>query len=239
MFGNQNNNKKSSINVNTPIKTFYCDTSLFQLSYWNDKLSVRINPVLKVDANGLKTYDFKSNSITSIHHSKCKALAIMIKEKIFPAIENIKNGGSLTEPVVVGVQTNDTGNKVLIEYKNDESSTPSIYFTIINIASDNTTKIEESFKFNKVAAIDNYNKDSDASSTSFIEAEFITFYEVLNKIISVWNSSVHATAYDNAFKQIAFNKAANQGAENINNTHVNNNYSAPVTTFTTDAFPFS
>ena len=89
MFGNNNGNG-NGVNVNTAFYTSYSDTSLLSVGGWNRNLSLKIQPAVGKDANGLTQYasDKTSTITTSIREENALALLEGFNKYIKPAIEN-------------------------------------------------------------------------------------------------------------------------------------------------------
>lgn len=247
MFGNGNyNNNSANQSVNTKIKTFFGDLSSLQLTYWNDNISIKINPLTGVNAEGIKQYDFTKRVSTSLIPEKCLALANRIDEKIKPEIKKVKQNGVLAEAVSVSVQIPTKKSIVVVEYKNDESTKPALYLTIYtNVSDDNKASENDtySYKFSKVITIDNYDPTSGTGNQVFEEAEFDFFYEKIRKIADAIGTAAHSVNCDNASGKSGSKSSSNSNFTNFsngNNTQAQmNNYSAPVSQFNADEFPFN
>lgn len=249
MFNNTNNNNTNRKNVNTFIKTLYSDLSCLQLTYWNDSISIKINPLTSISADGMRQYDYDRRINTAIAFDKCIALAEKIEEVILPAIENVANGGRLEAPVSVGVTVNSKGSSLFIEYKEDVDS-PAVFLTLYTIVDQDKKASKDgaySYRFNKVSAIENYDPDNGTGKESVIEAEFLFLYEKIKNISDACGTAAHSVNNENAYKTTSGNtNNSNTGYTNSTysapqqqNAFMGNNYSAPVSSFSEEGLPFN
>lgn len=239
MFGNTGNNNNNDRSVNTRVRTLYGETACMQLAYWNDNMSIKINPLASVSPEGLRQYDYNRRANTALTADKCLAIKAKVDEKILPAIETVKASGKLSEPVNVGVQVGTKGSAIFVEYKNDEKGTPSVFLTIFtNIGADNKAAKEctYSYKFSKVVTFDGYEPEQGTAKEDFVEAEFLFFYEKIKNISDICGTAAHSVNTDNAYKTAPRqngNQSFSTGAAPTTS------YSAPVTSFSTsDDLPF-
>lgn len=234
MFGNMaNNNNTNDRGVNTKIRTWFGELSCLQLSYWNDKIAVKINPLSSVSNDGLRQYDYTRRANTALTAEKCLALYKKLKKKILPIIEGEESFDG--NPINVGVTTNNNGTALFVEYKNDENGVPYVYLTVYtNIGTDNKAPEDGTYKykFEKTEVIENYDSINGTATTSKVDSEFIFFYEKLKNVADVYGTSAHSVNVNNSFKP----SAPKNNYNNTNNS--SNNYSAPVSDFSSDEFPF-
>lgn len=236
MFGNAGNNNSNERNVNTRIKTFYGEVSALQLSYWNENISIKINPLTGVNAEGVRQYDYNRRISTALTQEKCTAIAKGIEEKILPMI---KDGIAPEKPVSVGVSVGTKGSAVCVEYKKDDKGVPSTYLTMYtNIGTDGKTAPENIFpyKFSKTTLTEDYDPETGANTTKTIEAEFIFVYEKLKNISDAIATAAHSVNVSNAYKTASANKYG--GNNTSSGTGSNSGYAAPVTNYSGDEFPF-
>lgn len=244
MFGNTGNNNNNDRSTNTKIKTFFGDLSCLQLAYWNENLSIKINPLQGVSADGIRQYDYTRRANTALTPDKCIALKEKIDEKILSKMKEVKEKGTLDAPVNTGVSVGNKGIAVFIEYKNDENEKPYVYLTIYtNIGQDNKAPKDGvySYKFAKVNAVDDYDPESGTGTDSYVDAEFLFFYDKLKNIADICGTAAHSVNVDNSFKSTApRNNGGNYSSYNNQNSQAsNNNYSAPVSSFNDEEFPFN
>lgn len=234
MFGNtQNNNSSTDKSVNTKIATLYGEISCLQLTYWNDKLSLKINPLQSVSPEGLRQYDYSRRATTAITQEKCLALVNDIEKTIIPKIES---GEPLTEPINVGVPVGTKGTAVYIEYKNDEKGVPSTYLTMYTNIDSTTNKAPAdgvySYKFTKIQVNKGYNNETgESKGTRMVEAEFLFMLDKLKTMPQICGTSAQSINMDNLNKS-APRSNFNSSYSNNNQSQNNNSYSAPVSDFT-------
>lgn len=242
MFGNVGNNNSNDRSINTKIKTFFGEISCLQITYWNENISLKINPLQGVTPDGLRQYDYNRRANTALTSEKCIALADKIKKNILPKIEEVQKTGILDKPINVGVSVGTKGSAIFIEYKNDENNTPYLYLTVYtNIGQDNKAPKDGiySYKFAKINVIEDYNPDDGSGKDSFIDAEFLFFYDKIKNISDICGTAAHSVNMDSTFKSSnTKNNYSSFNSNNINSTSNNNNYSAPVSSFDSNTFSF-
>ena len=245
-----NNNSNNTKNVTTRIKTLYGDTASLQLSYWNENLSIKINPLMSVDASGLRQYDYNRRATTAFTTEKAEAMCKKIKKKILTKIEEIEDGGTLDETINVGVSVGTKGSAIFVRYANDENSIPSVYLDVYtNIGEDGKAPKDGiySYKFNKTEVMDSYDPETGEGHKVITESEFEFFFKKLDTLSDVVGTAAHSVALENDYKS-SYPSNNNSGYQNNynnnnyqqpSNTSTNNSgYSASVTEFNESAFPF-
>jgi hypothetical protein len=235
-FGVQNNNSGTK-NVNTKIRTFYGELSSMTVGYWNENLSIKINPLLNVTEEGIRQYDFNRKISTAITADKCLALSKVVEEKFLPKMEEVKQTNTLDAAICVCIQVGTKGTAIAIEYKNDEKSKPFLYLTIYtNIGQDGKAPSDGvySYKFAKVNVATDYDPENGTGSDEYIDAEFLYFYEKLKTMVGTIGASAHSINWDSANKQGNSNSSYSNG-----NNSQSSNYSAPVSNFDASGFPFN
>lgn len=245
MFGNTGNNNRNEVSVNTRIRTFYSDISCLQLSYWNENMSIKINPLQSVTAEGIRQYDFNRRANTALTSDKAIALQTEIEKKLLPEIEKVKQTGKLEAPVNVGLPVGNKGSAIFFEYKNDEKEEPSVYLTIYtNIGQDNVAPKDGvySYKFNKVKLIDNYDPENGTGTDSYVESEFLFVYNKLKTIADVFGNAAHSVNSEKAYHGNSNNYQRGGYNANSNSTpqqQASSSYSAPVSSFDVSELPFN
>lgn len=231
--------------VNTRIKTFYGDLSSLQIGYWNDNVSIKINPLASVSADGIRNYDYQRRVNTALTSEKCIALAESIDSKIMPKVNEVKLGNGLASPVSVVLPVTNKSTLIAVEYKNDESGTPSLYLTVYTNVDQNGKAPSNgvySYKFAKVKVVTDYDPETGAGNDDYVEAEFLFFYDKLKKISDVFGTAAHSAKNDttsNFSAQGAQQPQQNNSySGNTNAGSYNNNYSTPVSNFDSESFPF-
>lgn len=256
-FSGNGQNNSNTPNVTTKIRSLYSDTACMQLSYWNENLSIRINPMIGINEQGIRQYDYNRRGSTALTSEKCTALAAKIKEIILPEIEKVKKTNKLEKPINVGLVVGQRGSSFFIEYKPDDSGKPSVYATLFtNVGQDNKAPKDGvyTYKFIKTTVIDNYDPESGTGTESVEEAEFMFFYEKLKNLAMLQATIAHAQALESITRRgqkMAMNGNAPQ--QQMNNGGYQqqgaprppafsqppqNNYAAPVSTFNADELPF-
>lgn len=201
MFGNmQYNNSNNERNITTRVKTLFGDISSFQIAYWNENLSVKINPLLGVTPDGIRQYDYNRRCITAINPDKCTALAEAINDKIMPLLNNKEIP---TEPISLMVQVGKSGFVVGVEYvPNAETGTADLYFVMVPGAAPGMEPEVIKYKFSKMDVMVNYNTSTgESESTITYEAEFLYFYDKLKRVTTIIGGAAHSVNYESAFKK--------------------------------------
>lgn len=244
MFGNiakQNNFGQPS--VNTSIKYFYSDLSSLSLSYWNQNLSIKINPLQAINEDGRRVYDYSRRVGTALTPEKCLALSLEIEKKILPAIEKVQNGETLEEPINVGVPVGNAGTALFLEYKTtDEVPEPTLYLIFYTNIQENKANPEYAFtyKFGKITVIEGYDPISGEAKEVPVEAEFMYLYDKMRNIQEIAGTAAHSENVNNAFKAMRTNPN-NQSpisAMTQQSEQPQQSYSAPTSTFNDNDFPF-
>lgn len=238
MFTNTQNNNTGDKNINTRITTLYGDISSLQLAYWNDKISIKINPLLSVSPEGLRQYDYTRRANTAITQEKCLALVDNVEKIIIPKIESNE---PITENINIGVTVGTKGSAIYIEYKNDENGVPSTYLTMYSNIDPNTNKAPSdgiySYKFTKIQVISGYNNETgESESSKSVESEFLFFIDKLRTMPQICGTAAHSINMDNTNKYTSksnFNTSYQNNQPQTNN----NNYSAPISDFSGADFP--
>ena len=245
MFGNTGYNNNNERNINTKIKSFFGEISCLQLSYWNENISIKINPLQGVNSEGIRQYDYNRRANTALRCDKCLALKSKIDEKILPEIQKVKESGTLEKPVNTGISVGDKGSAVFVEYKADDNGVPHVYLTVYtNIGADNKAPKDGiySYKFAKVNMIDDYDPENGTGVENYVDAEFLFFYDKLKSVADVCGNAAHSVNTDKAYKPSDGNsqngKFSNYNNGNNNNDSTSGSYSAPVSSFNDDGFPF-
>lgn len=237
MFGQNNNNDRS---INTRIKTFFSNLSCMQMSYWNDNLSLRISPCSGTNPDGIRQYNYNQKISTAISGEKCLALYNKIKETIIPALDVYKKDKTFEKPINVGVQVNNKGSAVFIELKKDEKDIPYVFLTMYtNIGQDNKAPKEGvySYRFNKTIIVTDYDPENGTGTDEYIDAEFAFFCEKLKTMPDINGTAAHSVNTNAAYKTQSPSSGGFQNSQQQQNTS-QNNYSAPVSSFDSEDFPF-
>lgn len=249
-FNTMNNNTKDT-NVTTKIRTFYGELSCLQLAYWNENISIKINPLLSVNEEGIRQYDYNRKASTALTTDKCLALASKIEEKILPAIKAYKETKNFDKPVNTGFIVGNKNSALFIEWKADNSGVPYVFLTFYtNISQDGVAPKDGAFsyKFAKLTANDDYDPETGTSTSDTIDAEFLFFYDKIKHVADIFGTAAHSCNVNNAFKEkrsgnsnntyTQQNNNGNFGNSNFgNNASQSNQYAAPVGSFDASQFP--
>lgn len=122
---NSNTNRK---NVSTNIKTFYGDTASMGMTYWNDMISIRLNPCSGTNEDGIRQYDRNRSFSTAITAQKALGLTQLIDEHIVPVIKKVEAGEDLEKPVNVAMKMGNKNAIIVIQYAKDDKGVPTLYF---------------------------------------------------------------------------------------------------------------
>lgn len=239
MFGQVPNNNSNEKNVNTKIRTMYGDLSCLQLSYWNDSISLKINPLSGVSPEGIRQYDYTRRVSTALKQDKCIALANKITEKILPLV---KSGEKIEKPVNVGVQVGNKNTAIFVEYKNDDKEVPSLYLTMYtNIGPDGKAPKDSiySYKFSKTVITEDYDCETGTGKDIAVESEFMFFFNKLSSISDVYGTAAHSINSENTNKYVGQSNKGTFNSQGNYNQQPTSSYSAPVSTFDSSDFPLS
>lgn len=232
-----NNSRFSSVSATTRLKTFYGTLSQLTLSYWNDKLSIKMNPVSGRTAEGLLQYDFNKKFNSAISVDKATALAKQIKEVIIPEMNKYKEKGEFDKPVSVSVTTS-ASVKIGVEYKMDGDKP---YAFLIGYSGVNEQGVAPAdgiytYRFEKIEIEKNYDAATGTSEKVLEDSEFDFFYEKLSSLSSVIGNASHSITYDKALQS---SYAPQQTGYQNQQQAPANTYQAPVSNFNPDELPFN
>lgn len=222
MFGNNNGNG-NGVNVNTAFYTSYSDTSLLSVGGWNRNLSLKIQPAVGKDANGLTQYasDKTSTITTSIREENALALLEGFNKYIKPAIEN-ENPHEAKVTIAMGSGDKKKALSIIFDGKDS-------YLELAIGLSDNGTTTNENVikhKFNKKSYMVDYDYQTGEGKEIQIEADLFNFMKKIEKSQDLVPTIAHSINYSNANKAVFKNSNNNQ-----NNT---DSYSAPTNNFSGD-----
>lgn len=241
------NNSSQDKSLTTKICTFFGELSSFAISYWNENLSVRINPCVGQSAEGIRQYDYNRRIVSAIPSHKCIALAKGIEEKILPLLNSHEIP---TEAISVMIPVGKNNYIIGVEYipnTNIENpvSPADLYFSIYMPSADG--KVDEAniarYRFNKMNVYMNYNIETGTpTETVQYESEFLFFYQKLSTMPTVFGAASHSINYDKLYK-----KPTNGGFESQVQSYQPRSSTAistptveasPVTESTVSDFPF-
>lgn len=210
-----NNNRRS---VSTNIKTLYGDTASMSLSYWNDMISIKMNPCTGTNADGVRQYDRNRSFSTALSIQKSKALVDLIEENILPLIKSVSEGNKLEHPVNVAVQCGAKKAMVIIQYSNDDRGKPFVCLYGYTSSNDDGTCEQQNmyaYKFGKTNVIKNYNPNTGEGDVVQVESEFEFFYNVLKNQANAFGAASHSNSYFTSWSN---------GGDNGNHGNVPSNY---------------
>lgn len=210
-----NNNRRS---VSTNIKTLYGDTASMSLSYWNDMISIKMNPCTGTNADGVRQYDRNRSFSTALSIQKSKALVDLIEENILPLIKSASEGNKLEHPVNVAVQCGVKKAMVIIQYSNDDRGKPFVCLYGYTSSNDDGTCEQQNmyaYKFGKTNVIKNYNPNTGEGDVVQVESEFEFFYNVLKNQASAFGAASHSNSYFTSWSN---------GGDNGNHGNAPSNY---------------
>lgn len=210
-----NNNRRS---VSTNIKTLYGDTASMSLSYWNDMISIKMNPCTGTNADGVRQYDRNRSFSTALSIQKSKALVDLIEENILPLIKSVSEGNKLEHPVNVAVQCGAKKAMVIIQYSNDDRGKPFVCLYGYTSSNDDGTCEQQNmyaYKFGKTSVIKNYNPNTGEGDVVQVESEFEFFYNTLKNQANAFGAASHSNSYFTSWSN---------GGDNGNHGNAPSNY---------------
>ena len=210
-----NNNRRS---VSTNIKTLYGDTASMSLSYWNDMISIKLNPCTGTNADGIRQYDRNRSFSTALSIQKSKALVDLIEENIMPLIKSVSEGNKLEHPVNVAVQCGAKKAMVIIQYSNDDRGKPFVCLYGYTSSNDDGTCEQQNmyaYKFGKTSVIKNYNPNTGEGDVVQVESEFEFFYNTLKNLDNAFGAASHSNSYFTSWSN---------GGDNVNHGNAPSNY---------------
>lgn len=196
---NSNTNRK---NVSTNIKTFYGDTASMGMTYWNDMISIRLNPCSGTNEDGIRQYDRNRSFSTAITAQKALGLTQLIDEHIVSVIKKVEAGEDLEKPVNVAMKMGNKNAIIVIQYAKDDKGVPTLYFIgYVSANQDNTCDPSNRYiyKFNKTKVVLDYDPNTGNGTVKATEAEFMFFYNALKNINDIFGVSTQSNAFFNSW----------------------------------------
>ena len=249
-FGVVGTNGSAEKNTNTRIRTFYSDLSCFQMSYWNENISIKLNPFTGVNAEGVRQYDFGRKCTTALTPDKSLALVDGVEKVLFPVHDEYEKSAKFSGPVSVSVAMQAKNSIISIEYKEDPTNNnlPTFFLVIYtNIGEDGKAPKDGTFayKFAKIPMTVDYNaEEGTAKETKLVDSEFLFFLDKLKTVPMIAGTAAHSVNSENTWKSNRSSNnngggfaANNSGSFNLNNPS-QNSYTAPVSDFSGDEFNF-
>lgn len=229
--GNNSNNVgngiENKVNVNTHLFTSYSDNCLVSLGFWNDKISLKFQPCIGVNANGLRQYSQDKNMIvqTSLLLENATTFLEMVDKEFEPKF-NEKKAASVS--IIIGADA----NKKILTLSTDGNDV----FLSIAVNVDSSNKADSNnvmvHQFQKKDSIVNYNNETGAGEIVKVDADYKNFIKKLRDIYTNTPAIPHSINYSNAIKSSYSNR--NNGGM----SEAGSNYSAPESTYTGDMSDF-
>ena len=213
-FGSTNNKEEKSTNtrgIQFKNKNGF-DPCAVSFSFWNDMLSIRMNPALPENQqSNTRVYDYDKTVSTALSATKISLLLDRVTKIIVPAIEA---GEDKTVGIVVGGDS-------LVCVGTGKAMTGEIrpYISIHKSLNQDTMKPEMSiyYEFNKEQSIDDYNAETGKyKCVEGLHAEFITFIAIMKaSVAALTNAETHVQRYVNQYSTERSWKTMNSIAEKL------------------------
>lgn len=194
------NNNKEQVNINTRFMQFMnaeAETpSTMQLSYWNDMLSIKINPALPPEKRTQNSfYNYEEGITTALTVEKVLTLVNEIKREIIPAIKAGTNR-VIGIPIAGGTSllTVSTGVKRFGEVRP--------FVTIFKNLNPETKRPEQqlSYEFINGLVVNDYDETTGSFTTDSVQSDLLLFVTCLeNSIIGLTSSVAHSNRYHDRF----------------------------------------
>lgn len=233
MFGNIPNNNSNNPNINSRAITWYCDLSCLQIGYWDDRTSIKLNPILNIGEDGKRNYDSNKRINTALTQEKAAAFADILKEEIVPLVKNMEEGKATINEVKSEAFPVGVGSAIAVEVRPNGDGKGDIFLVLYkNIKQDNTCDEKYEYQFNPFNRVRNYDPSTGRGEELKYHGEFITFVKILDRSIDAISSTAHGITYQNALSAKRSSYAANNGGGyqgyNNNGFSTPQNGSAPV-----------
>lgn len=204
----RSNNSRQEINLNTSLYTSYSETAQLNAGAWNKQLSINLKPCVGKDANGLRQYAEDRSQIisTSITPENAIALITGFEKEVLPAINGVKDGGSVS--IVISADNGDARKILTVGYEDG------IAYLSIAIGINETGVASNVIKhtFNKRQYLTNYVSSTGSAEEVVVETDLINF---MNKIYAIKDLSpviAHSVKYNDMVK--AAYQRTNQNYQN-------------------------
>ena len=219
MFGNIPNNNSNNPNINSRAITWYSDLSCLQIGYWDEKTSIKLNPILNIGEDGKRNYDSNRRVNTALTPEKATAFANILKEDIIPLLKMIEKGEASPDEAVSEAFPVGVGAAITIELRPTRDGNNVDIFLVIykNIKQDNTCDEKYEYKFNTLQRVRNYNPETGKGMELVYHGEFMTFVKILDRSIDSISATAHGIIYQNALSARRSSFASNNGNQSYNN----------------------
>lgn len=225
-YKNQSNNNSPSIN--TRLAQFYSQENAVNLSAWNNNISLRIQPFIGTDSNGIRQYENSKDKciFTSITPDNAVVLANAIENKIYPAIEA---GTAKSVSIMIGANTN--ARKILTVGFDGKDS----YMQIALNVSETGVTDEKSIVIHTFSTrdyLEDYTYTDGSGIESLVHSDLIRFTNKLKEVDYLGASISHGIKYAEASRASYGNGISDSKFNNTETVnHTQNQYSAPVQNF--------
>lgn len=215
MFNNNQYNNGNGVNVNTNFGTSYSDVASVQIGAWNRQLSVRIQPAIGKNADGITQYTTDRTQVitTAITHENAILLLEGMNEKLLPAIAEGK-----AKSISVPMGKPDSRKVFTIGFDGKES-----YIEVATGVNENGVAADGNCIHHVLAKreyMEDYNHTTGQSVNVEVEVELLKLKAEIEKINDLIPAVAHSISYNNALKSAyAQHKQSDSGA---------GNYSAPM-----------
>lgn len=192
-FNTQNNSKDNTISMNTKGYQFSnrngFDPSALTVGYWNEMLSLRINPALEPSKQTeSKIFDYEKSVSTSLTLEKIMTLLYGITKEVMPAI-------SANEDKSIGISV--SGDSLIVVGTGKKQTGSIRPFLGIHKGLNPDTKIAETsifYEFKTTETVNDYDeKNGKYNLCKGIQSELMLFVELLKSaIVGLGNSVAHS-----------------------------------------------
>lgn len=218
-FKTQSNN--NNVSLNTRLTVFYSQENSLTLSAWNNNISIRIQPMIGVDSNGVRQYDnSKERTInTSITPDNAVVLYQGIVDNIIPAI---KNGTNKRVSIMIGANTEY--RKILTIGFDGHDSYMELTMNVDNNGVSSNPENTVRHTFSTRDYLEDYDSSDGSGVDKIVHSDLIRFTEKLKNIDNLGAAISHGIKYAD------MSRASFSPNNYQNNTQQNNSqpqYSAP------------
>lgn len=233
MYFGKTNSRDNTINTNTTFHVWYSDTAMFTVGAWNRNLSLKFQPCVGTDSDGVRQYttDGKRMIFTSITPENAVIFLDEIENRLLPAIKNKQalnvaipvNTGEQRKVIILGYDGTTSYIEVVFAFNEDGSCSPE------NVLRHN---------FNKRSVLLNYDWKQNKYEELEEEPELALFIDKIRAVKDLTPAIAHSIRHDKAIKE-AYSKrySNNQGNNNVNN-YMQQPTSAPINNYNGDMADF-
>ena len=222
MFTGRQTTTGNNININTRVYTSYSDTALVSVTAWNDKISIKMQPCVGKDVNGIRQYATENNQIITTSLTADNAISLLdgVDTKLIP---DIKEGKESSVSVSMGMGE----NKKVLTLKYDGNDTYLIIHTGVNENGITDSDHVLTHKFNKRSWMSNYDYNNGTGDETECSSDFLNFISRIRDSHLLSGIIAHSIRYEESLRSMF---GSRQGQNN--NRYVDNNsYQAPTNNF--------